>query len=1242
MERQGLVVGRRTVLRTGGALALGMAVGGAVWGRPDAVAAPADNLVPNGDFEQLTNGFPTGWRQFNTANPVTRVSSPAHGGVSAVRLAGASSGLRSASVEVTGGETYEASVWMLVTAGSPDLYLEFWNAAGSRVQVSTTKAVTASNWQPLSVRAVAPTSAVRASVLVYSSSVNAGEAVADDAGLRLVTAAELLQVPNADFELVAGSQPALWTQWNAQVPYDSSDTVAHHGAHSAHYANPSWTTKGGLRSSKVTVRPGTRYEVTARTRSAQGNPVISLEYWDASNVRLSAYYSDPGPRSADWYPISTMATAPAGAVAATVMLYSGAAPTEIWWDEVAIGEVAPEQVRTHTARLTGHPRYNLGPDDVTRLRGLAAATTPNAIGLVGQELFDQIVGQAEAFLTETAITLTYYNGHRVTYPAPPPQPAPMPPPPGFSGKYPYWSALGVAVKARLDTLAGAYTLTGRADFADKIKSYVTTLAGWDAWADPQFGVRADQFTGYVSQAVATAYDQIHDSFSDAERAQVTETLVSKGLELIYDDALPGGGQIGATAPALTMGGLILLGEDDRADRFLTRAEDMYRIWMDYRLESGQNEGISYTAFTTNPMVRSLAALERVTGNTELSRHRFLTEHLWRWLLYAAAPPASFAAYSDGLAKGYMGSSLHYLNRFLDNGWAGWLLSTCDFGTSWDVMDKIYWFEADAPVSDPSTLPSSAFLPEVGEADLRSGFTPEHTLLTIRANDSVYGHNHYDQASVQLAIGGAWIGRDPGYQDLGTSGPTAVFSQREGHSTVLVDGRGQTQLGQGTLGNAFLTEGFDHVLASAAGAYVNPDLTRFTRRAMRIGANRYVLVDDVAAPQGHRFTFQLFHGPLYQHHVDGTAVAVGSAVPGIGFHAHNGAAELWGHSADGQPQTVGFVEYEGAEPYGLQLHVSQADTVTSSTRFTTLEAVAVHDDRHLLAADLHARMVAPTASVSQNAGVTFLAQGAGNLDIRITVPATGEYSLDSVFMTGYSYGYVSLAVDGTPLGGPYDPSFFGLVPGSVFRHGVVHLAAGDHVVRYSSVPGPRGGTTFAVQSLRVVPVAEADVARDLGLTAEHRTGQGISGLMTSVDTDLRTAVLGAEGDVGWLTEWAVTTDGTARRLGELVTDAEALVLQAGRGRGEAALHRLGAIRATTVELGGMVLASSTTPANLSVDASSAGAVSIAVDAAGPTTVEVRIGRRWRDRDGRIAVQAGKDAYGVSLDLAAGEHRLVLVR
>lgn len=189
----GPVLSRRSALSAGGAVVTGLVLGG--WSSPQAHSAkPADNLIPNGGFEKLEDGFPAFWTQFNARVPVLRETTRTHSGANAVRLSDTSDssglGLRSAAATITPGKTYEASVFAWIESGSPAIFLEFWDEAGTRIGRERDYGAATDAWQVLTVEAPAPDGAVGATVLLASTKANVGEAVFDDVTLQEVVPVE--------------------------------------------------------------------------------------------------------------------------------------------------------------------------------------------------------------------------------------------------------------------------------------------------------------------------------------------------------------------------------------------------------------------------------------------------------------------------------------------------------------------------------------------------------------------------------------------------------------------------------------------------------------------------------------------------------------------------------------------------------------------------------------------------------------------------------------------------------------------------------------------------------------------------------------------------------------------------------------------------------------------------------------------------------------------------------------------
>lgn len=97
--------------------------------------------------------------------------------------AGTGIGLRSTPVDISSGAVYEGSVYVFTESGQASLYLEFWDAGGTRIfSEFRTNALTGS-WQLLDLRGTAPEDAVSASLLVYSPAGNVGISHFDDASL---------------------------------------------------------------------------------------------------------------------------------------------------------------------------------------------------------------------------------------------------------------------------------------------------------------------------------------------------------------------------------------------------------------------------------------------------------------------------------------------------------------------------------------------------------------------------------------------------------------------------------------------------------------------------------------------------------------------------------------------------------------------------------------------------------------------------------------------------------------------------------------------------------------------------------------------------------------------------------------------------------------------------------------------------------------------------------------------------
>lgn len=155
-----------------------------------------DNPLPHAGFEQVAEatGLPVGWESFSplpqatVAYTLARARSGVASGLITDTSPTVAQGLRSSRVPITGGQTYEATVWVYIAecqAGGFALYLEYWQ---DKERLLNRSVVTSQvgDWVPLKLSVTAPEAATEATVLCYGSSVTVGEAYFDDASLRPV------------------------------------------------------------------------------------------------------------------------------------------------------------------------------------------------------------------------------------------------------------------------------------------------------------------------------------------------------------------------------------------------------------------------------------------------------------------------------------------------------------------------------------------------------------------------------------------------------------------------------------------------------------------------------------------------------------------------------------------------------------------------------------------------------------------------------------------------------------------------------------------------------------------------------------------------------------------------------------------------------------------------------------------------------------------------------------------------
>ncbi|MBP1988586.1 S-layer homology domain-containing protein [Paenibacillus eucommiae] len=1021
----------------------------------------AAELLPNADFEEVVSAKPGQWVE-GASGSVTSISDSVYvrSGNYSVKLddtsAITSTEIESAHIPVTPGTTYRASVYAYDVEGTSQFYLQYWNSSNERIGAQYVSNPSQNQWNRLEIVGEAPAGTTYATLLLYLHMTNVGTSYFDNASLQAALSAS---DPNFGFEDVISGKPGNWSDFEGNSLYQSVTDIVYSGTYSVKLDDPSPVHATGMRSVHLPITPGEAYRASVMNYNVSGVSQLYLEYWNSSDERIDVVVGTNS-ASGSWQQLVLNRAAPPDAAYATILLYlHGTNIGSAYFDEAVFGPAPTEPLREFPLLVNDHPRLFFTSSDLPALRAKANDDVHTAFGLTGKQIWTSLENKARPYLDETDFTIHYYDEFRVTFPLPPEQPGPIPNPPGFETiGYPYWTAMSRAIEDRLEALSLAYVITQEQAFADKAKQYLLAMTTWDSWTD--VGSQCEGITcldtAHITLGVSMAYDTLYDLLTEVERTQIENALESKGLIPLYIDST---GRVdnnieALRAIALGVGATAVLGKLPNANKYLTRAANYYQWYMDSRMSSGQQEGLMYSAYTMDNMMRAIDSISRATGLSEFIDHPYLNDFIVRWLTYFLVPGGGdWAKFSDSQYGSYSVPTLSVINNRLQDGHAGWYMD--ETRTESDLFMRFLYFNPQPVITQPDDWPASAVLDEIGWAALRSGWENDDTLFAFTSNNSRLGHNHYDQNSFQIGINRSWIAADPGYQDY-TPGPANDFTVRMGHSTIQVDGQGQSELGGGSLTKGMLSPTYDYVKGSAAGAYTSPKLEKFDRHIVYMKPDYFVMFDDLKADIPRTFDWVLYNGGLSEMAVDGQTVPFGQTTQGNNLYVNNGRAALTAKFLSSSPMPITTQLYPGAESYGYSSKVSSGAPATDFRYLTVLKAAPVHVEGQYRATELlppleTSSKLVKVVEAANTQLVFYRADTVGDyMTLEFNVDEAGTYALDTMFIQSPSYGKVQTYLDGQQIGGVYDGYNAEVQAAGPFHHGDVTLQAGTHTIRYEIV------------------------------------------------------------------------------------------------------------------------------------------------------------------------------------------------
>lgn len=277
-------------------------------------------MIANGGFENVENGFPANWLPTVPAESsrISVVTSNVYEGSRSLKLhddgVGGSRevGVKSANLPVEFGESYTIKLKAKVVQGKIHVIARYYNADGVSQQQVHKEWNASPDWQDLTLTAVPPQAYSHHMVIfLYEREAEAPSLTyLDD---LTVSRNERSLIANGGFEDNPTGVP---TGWQATVPAEasriSSDTVnVYEGAKSVkvHDDGNGGSREVGMVSNPIPVRFGETYTLKLKAKVAQGNIHVIARYYNASGVSQQQLHKEWSV-SDGWQDLSLTVTPP--------------------------------------------------------------------------------------------------------------------------------------------------------------------------------------------------------------------------------------------------------------------------------------------------------------------------------------------------------------------------------------------------------------------------------------------------------------------------------------------------------------------------------------------------------------------------------------------------------------------------------------------------------------------------------------------------------------------------------------------------------------------------------------------------------------------------------------------------------------------------------------------------------------------------------------------------------------------
>jgi len=352
---------------------------------------------------------------------------------------------------------------------------------------------------------------------------------------------------------------------------------------------------------------------------------------------------------------------------------------------------------------------------------------------------------------------------------------------------------------RMQHLGLMYQITGDVKYAKRGWLEMKAACRFPDWnAGRHFLDTAEMMMG-----VAIGYDWLYETLTVAQRKEIVNAIVNKGLmatkNAFYKVGnywwVTGNNNWTAVCNGGSMAAALVVADEVRGticeEVFDNTLKSIRYILDTYIPEGANQEGVGYWTYQTAYLVNMLASMDSALGTDYGLFNAPGVPDSAHYAMYMVGPKGSFNLNDDGVGYFNCPEMFWYANKLNDSSIAEHRINTLK--TNAPTPRDLIFYNPDI-MSDDNELSLDKLYSAAGTAVLRSSWEDNGIFFGLHGGDNNVPHAHLDAGTFVFdMLGERWaddIGKDnyflPGYNDFTYARWTYYALKAEGHNTLMIN------------------------------------------------------------------------------------------------------------------------------------------------------------------------------------------------------------------------------------------------------------------------------------------------------------------------------------------------------------------------------------------------------------------------------------------------------------------------